>query len=36
MITLGKMGHMGQHTCAPYVMGREITYHLIALVVQCE
>jgi len=36
MMTLGKMGHLGLHKCAPYVMRREITNHLIALAIQCE
>jgi len=36
MMRLWKMGHLGLHNCAPYVMRREITYHLIALAVQCE
>jgi len=36
MMALGKMGHLGLHKCAPYVMRREITNHLAALAVQCE
>jgi len=36
MMRLGKRGHLGLHKCAPYVMRREITYHLTALGVQCE
>ena len=36
MMKLGKVGLLGLQKCAPYVMRREITYHLIALAVQCE